>query len=159
MGEADQPTSVRQIMRPSPTVSTDDSVATVARLMAEHRLSGLPVADRGQLVGIITEADLITREATPDMPTMVPYFDAVFVADAGADFGEEVRRIVATTAGQLMTSPVMSLRDTATLTQVATFFVDRDVNQAPVVDARGELVGFVSRSDLIPVIAKLEAIE
>ncbi|HEU5433008.1 MAG TPA: CBS domain-containing protein [Thermomicrobiales bacterium] len=158
MSDGEQPVSVRQIMRPCPTVSPDDSVATVARLMADHRLSGLPVVDRGELVGIITEADLITREATPDMPTLVPYFDAVFVADAGADFGEEVRRIVATTAGQLMTSPVLSLRDTATLTQVATFFLDRDVNQAPVVDARGELVGIVSRSDLIPVIAKLEAL-
>ncbi|HEU0114809.1 MAG TPA: CBS domain-containing protein, partial [Thermomicrobiales bacterium] len=101
MTEAEPAVSVRQIMRPCPTVSPDDSVATVARLMAEHRLSGLPVMERGQLVGIITEADLITREATPDLPTMVPYFDAVFVADAGADFGEEVRRIVATTARQL----------------------------------------------------------
>jgi len=159
MTDADRAVSVRQIMRECPAVSVDDSVATVARLMAEHRLSGLPVLEQGRLVGIVTEADLITREATPDMPTMVPYFDAVFVADAGADFGEELRRIVATTAGQLMTSPVLSLRDSATLTDVATFFVDRDVNQAPVVDANGELVGFVSRSDLIPVIAKLEALD
>ncbi|HET7092530.1 MAG TPA: CBS domain-containing protein [Thermomicrobiales bacterium] len=159
MSESEPTVSVRQIMRECPNVAPDDSVATVARLMAEHRITGLPVMERGKLIGIITEADLITREATPDMPTMVPYFDAVFVADAGTDFGEEVRRIVATTAGQLMTSPVLSLRDTATLTQVATFFLDRDVNQAPVVDAGGALVGFVSRSDLIPVIAKLEAME
>ena len=159
MTDTDRTVSVRQIMRPCPTVSVDDSVATVARLMAEHRLSGLPVFEDDRLVGIITEADLITREATPDLPTIVPYFDAVFVADAGADFGEEIRRIVATTAGQLMTSPVFSLRDTATLTDVATFFLDRDVNQAPVVDASGELIGFVSRTDLIPVIAKLEALD
>jgi CBS domain-containing protein len=159
MTDADRTVSVRQIMRACPAVSVDDSVATVARLMAEHRLSGLPVFEEERLVGIVTEADLITREATPDMPTMVPYFDAVFVADAGADFGEEIRRIVATTAGQLMTSPVMSLRDTATLTDVATFFLDRDVNQAPVVDASGELIGCVARADLIPVIAKLEALD
>jgi CBS domain-containing protein len=159
MSDADRTVTVRQIMRGCPTAAPDDSVATVARLMAEHRLTGLPVLENGRLVGIITEADLITREATPDLPTMVPYFDAVFVADAGADFGEELRRIVATTAGHLMTSPVLSLRDTATLSDVATFFIDRDVNQAPVVDAGGALVGFVSRSDLIPVIAKLEAME
>jgi CBS domain-containing protein len=159
MSDADRSVTVRQIMRSCPTVSPNDSVATVARLMAEHRLTGLPVLEDGRLVGIITEADLITREAAPDMPTMVPYFDAVFVADAGADFDEELRRIVATTAGQLMTSPVLSLRDTATLSDVATFFIDREINQAPVVDTSGALLGFVSRSDLIPVIAKLEAME
>lgn len=155
---AEPSVTVRAVMRtPAPLVDVSASVGEVARLMAEERVSGVGVLEDGVLVGIVTEEDLIERIAEPDFPTLVPFFDAVFVADAGTPFEEDLAKILATTAGELMTSPVFSLRDTATLSEVATFFVDRKFRQAPVVDAANAIVGIVSRGDLVPVIARLEA--
>jgi CBS domain-containing protein len=150
--------TVAGIMRTDvPIVAPGDSVATAARLMAESGLPGVVVVDDGEIVGIVTEKDLIARQADVDVPTVVPFLDAIFVADGGRDFDEEMRRVLAVTAGDLMTSPVYNIKSSATLEQVATLMLDRSVNPVPVVDEELSLVGIVSRADLVRVIARLEA--
>ena len=150
--------TVRDLMRPDvPTVASTDSIATVARILSESGLPGIPVVEDGEIVGIVTEKDLIAREADVEVPTPLPFLDAIFVLDGGRNFDEEMRHVLAVTAGQLMTSPVFNILDTATLSQVATLMIDEGVNPVPVVDAAHQLVGIVSRSDLVRVIARLEA--
>jgi CBS domain-containing protein len=150
--------TVRELMRTDvPTVSPADSIATVARLLAASGLPGLPVVEEGEIVGIVTEKDLIVRQADVAVPTPVPFLDAIFVLDGGRDFEEDLRHVLAVTAGELMTSPVYNILETATLSQVATLMIDEDVNPVPVVDEALRLVGIVSRSDIVRVIARLEA--
>ena len=157
MAETEPVVTVAELMRTEvPVVGPDDSVATVARLMTEHDLPGLPVVAAGEIVGIVTEADLVAREADVTVPTVVPFLDAIFVADAGRDFDEELRRVLAVTAGELMSAPVYSIRVSATLEQVASLMVEQRVNPVPVVDDESNLVGIVSRADLVRVIARLE---
>jgi CBS domain-containing protein len=55
-----------------------------------------------------------------------------------------------------MSSPVVSIRDSATLEQIATLMIDDGVNPVPVLDDANTLVGIVSRADLVRVIARLE---
>ncbi len=150
--------TVADIMRPDvQTVGPDASVAVVARLLADNRLPGVPVVENDTLIGIVTEADIITREADVEVPTPVPFLDAIFMVDAGRDFDEELRRVTAVSARDLMTSPVISIRESATLTQLATLMIDERVNPVPVVDDELKLVGIVSRADLVHVIARLES--
>ena len=141
-----------------PTASPETPIAELARLMVEHHVPGLPVIARGELVGIVTEADLIQREATVDMPSIVTFLDAVIVADAGTPFEEELRRVVATTADELMTSPVISIRDSATVAELATLMLQQRVNPVPVVDDSRQIVGLATRSGLIELIARLESV-
>jgi CBS domain-containing protein len=149
--------TVKQIMRRDiPEVSPDDSVAYVARMMVEHRLAGVPVVENGEVVGIITESDIIAREADVDAPTPVPFLDAIFVADAGHLYEDEVRRALAIDARMLMSSPVTNIRQSATLSEVATVMMDRHMKVLPVLDEANTLVGIISRSDLVRVIADLE---
>ncbi len=150
--------TVADIMRPDvQTVSPDASVAVVARLLADDRLPGVPVVENDTLIGIVTEADIIAREADVEVPTPVPFLDAIFMVDAGRDFDEELRRVTAVTARDLMTTPVINIRESATLTQLATLMIDERVNPVPVVDDELNLVGIVSRADLVRVIARLES--
>jgi CBS domain-containing protein len=149
---------VCDIMRTDvPTVSPADTIGTVARLMTVSGLPGVPVIDRGEIVGIVTEKDLIAREADVEVPTPVPFLDAIFFLDGGRPFDEDLRHVLAVTAGDLMTSPVYNILDTATLSQIATLMIDEDVNPVPVVDASLRLVGIVSRADLVRLIARLES--
>jgi CBS domain-containing protein len=149
---------VREIMRTDvPTVSPDDSVATVANLLVSTGLVGVPVVENDRMIGIVTDSDVIAREADVDAPTVVPFLDAIFVADAGRSFQEEVRHALAVNARQLMTSPVISIRDSATLSHIATLMVDEKVNPVPVLDDDDHLVGIIQRSDLVRVIARLES--
>lgn len=148
---------VTQIMRSDiPTVTPDSSIGATAKLLVDHQVPGVAVVENGKLIGIITEADLIAREADVDVPTPVPFLDAIFMADAGPAFNEEMRKVLAVNARQLMTSPVISIRNTATLTEVATLMVDRRINPIPVLDDDLHVVGMVSRSDLVRIISALE---
>jgi CBS domain-containing protein len=143
--------------REVPVASPTTTIAELARLMVEHRVPGLPVIADGELVGIVTEADLIQREANVDIPSPVAFLDAIFVADTGTPFGEELRRVVATTASELMTSPVISIRDRATISELATLMLRERINPVPVVDDNRQIVGLATRSGLVEVIARLEA--
>jgi CBS domain-containing protein len=155
---SDPDPTVREIMQTDvPTVSPDDTVATVASLMADFGLKGVPVVENERMIGIITDSDIIARQADVDAPTVVPFLDAMLVADAGRSYKEEVRRALAVNARQLMSSPVVSIRETATLEQIATLMIDDGVNPVPVLDADNNLVGIVSRADLVRVIARLES--
>ncbi len=152
--------TVRDLMRTDvPIASPSDSIATVARLLADSGLPGVPVVDDdGEIAGIVTEKDLIARQADVDIPTPLPFFDAIFELDGGRDFDEELRHVLAVTAGDLMTHPVFNVLDTATLSQVATLMVEEGVNPIPVIDHQSrQLIGIVSRADLVRVIARMEA--
>ena len=150
--------TVKDVMRREvPVANPATPVAELARLMVDHRVPGVPVVDDGELVGIVTEADLIQREADVDVPSVGTLFDAVIFADAGTPFAEELRHVLATTAGELMTAPVISIRDYATLGELATLMMRRRINPVPVVDEERRIVGLATRTGLVELIARLES--
>jgi CBS domain-containing protein len=151
--------SVKDVMRRQvPVANRGTTVAELARMMVEHRVPGVPILEDGELVGIVTEADLIQREAEVDVPSVFAFLDAVIVADAGNPFGEELRRVVATTASELMTSPVISIRDHATLSELATLMLQRRINPIPVVNDARQIVGLATRTGIVELIARLESV-
>lgn len=150
--------SVRDVMRREvPIAGVAASVGELARLMVDHRVPGVPIIDDGELVGIVTEGDLIQREANVDIPAVATLFDAVLMADAGEPFEEELRHVLATTAGELMSAPVISIRDFATLSELATLMMQERVNPVPVVNDARQIVGLATRTGLVEMIARLES--
>jgi CBS domain-containing protein len=149
---------VKDVMRREvPLATPDTTVAEIARMMVEHRVPGVPVINDGELVGIVTEADLIQREANVDSPAITTFLDAVIVADAGTPFEDVVRRVLATTAEELMTAPVVSIRDVATVSELATLMLQRRINPVPVVNADRQIIGLATRSAIVELIARLES--
>jgi CBS domain-containing protein len=151
-----EPTAADVMQTNVPTLAKGDSVARVAKLMADSGVPGLVVLDDGVIAGIITESDLVTRQSDFTPPGVTSVLDAVFTTDAGWDYDEEVRRALAMTAADLMTHPVYSIRAHATLGEVATLMHQYGINPVPVVDDADRLVGMVSRADIVRIIAVLE---
>lgn len=149
---ADQP--VTQIMTTDVyAVMEHVSIPTIARIMRDNGISGLPVInDQSQIVGIITEMDIVSHEIQVDTPTFVPFLDAIFRMP-GDTSDDDIRRVLATTAGELMTSPVYSVTTNASVREVATLMFERRVNPVPVLDGENRVVGIVSRSDVVGLIA------
>ncbi len=143
--------------REVPVAEPTTTIGELARMMVEHRVPGVPVIDQGELIGIVTEADLIQRQANIDAPSVIPFLDAMIVADAGTPFEEELRRVVATTADEIMTSPVISIRDVATVAELATLILQQRVNPVPVVDDGRQIVGLCTRTGIVELIARLES--
>lgn len=139
-----------------PSVGPDASIADVLRVMVKYDVAGVAVVDNDEIVGIITESDVVARQADVDTPLPVPFLDAIFVVDAGRSYPEEIRKVLAIYASQLMTAPVTSIRSIANLEQIATVMMERDVHPLPVVDENNQYIGIVSRRDLVRVIAEME---
>lgn len=139
-----------------PAMSPEATIADVLRTFVEFDVAGVAVVEGDEIIGIITESDVVVRQADVDAPVSVPFLDAIFFVDAGRQYEEEVRKALATNARQLMTAPVISIRSRATLGEVATIMVDHDVHPLPVVDDEGHYLGIVSRRDLVRVLAELE---
>jgi CBS domain-containing protein len=130
------------------TATPEMSVSEVARLMVEHHIGGLPVLDGDRLVGLVTDLDLIARHQEPEMPSIFAFFGG-YIPIGEREYEEEMRRILATTAAELMTTTVFSIREDATIEELATLMYEREVNPVPVLNAQRRLVGIVSRSDLV----------
>ena len=146
---------VTAIMTPEvTTVAPDTPIVEVARLMADQDISGIPVVEpgTGELVGLITELEMIERQAKFELPTYTRILDATFVI-AEKDSEQKLARILATTAGELMQDIVYSIREDATIEDVATLMFERKVNPVPVISFDDQLNGIVSRADIIGLMA------
>ena len=147
---------VTQIMTPDViTVAPATPINEVARLMVTQGVSGVPVVDplSGELVGMITELEMIERQAKFDAPVYSTFLDALFVIQK-EDSEEQLARILATRADELMERTVYSIREDAEVQEVATLMFERKVNPVPVISINDELIGINSRSDIIRLMAR-----
>jgi CBS domain-containing protein len=132
------------------TVQADTDVAEAIKQLGHHDVSALPVVDaQGQLIGIISEADLIHRVELGTEKHRPWWLEAVTGASALAqDFAKSHGKKV----GEVMTTKVVSVSPEAPLAEIATLFERKRIKRVPVVK-EGKLVGMVSRANLIQALA------
>jgi CBS domain-containing protein len=135
-------------------VPTTADVVEVARLMVQHDITGVPVVEGGRVVGLITDADMVSREIDVDPPAYGTFLDAIFRLPWDKS-DEELRHVLATTAGELMSKPAITIRSSASVRDAANLMYKRGVNPLPVLDDTGRMVGIISRSDIIRLIAEV----
>jgi CBS domain-containing protein len=123
------------------TVTPGMSLKEAARTMTDVGVSGLPVLDEdGRIIGIITEADFLAREAGRSEPRRRRLLDALF---------NEPQVAEAETVEQAMTLDPFVIYPEASLTEAARVMVNHGVKRLPVVDAEGRLAGVISRADVV----------
>jgi CBS domain-containing protein len=131
------------------TVAPEASVTEAAHLMVDKHVGALPVMDGGELVGIVTEGDLIMQDVKLEFPTYIHLLDGMIMyPPATARFEDELRKAVAASVGAVMTRDIVTVEATTPVEDVATLFVERNVSRIPVL-ANGKLVGIVSKSDVV----------
>ena len=135
---------VRDVMTTSVvTVDRITPYKEIARLLTEHRISGIPVLQMGrEVAGVVTEADLLAAQTKTAQ--------RLHAATRGRWLRRGPRH-PALTAGEMMSAPPVTISPDATLPAAARLMCDRHVRRLPVVDAKGKLVGLVSRRDLLSV--------
>lgn len=150
---------VRDIMTtPVITVTPDATIQEIARLMRDHYISSLPVVNaEGELVGIVTEADLIARHAPAREPQYISLLWAAIPLrlDDYTRYKEQVRQILATNAEQLMTRAPATIHPADTIERAAELMIRPGHSSLPVVE-NGRLAGIVTRTDLVRLIEELE---
>lgn len=133
------------------SIRPDTRVGDIARILREKSLSGLPVVtEDGELVGIVTELDMLSRHAKPQLPTFLPLLGA-YIPLRSKEYNESLRRITGVTAEDIMTTPVNTTTPDADIEDVAAVMISNRSNPLPVVDEDGRLIGIISRTDILRV--------
>jgi CBS domain-containing protein len=125
------------------TVDRATPYKEIARLLAEHRISGMPVLKMGrEVAGVVTEADLLAAEARTASRLRSAH---------RISLRRRTGQHPALTAGALMTSPAITIGPHVTVHAAGRVMSDRHVRLLPVVDDHARLIGVVSRRDLLAV--------
>lgn len=143
---------VKDVMT-TPVVSVSESASykDIIDALVDHTISAVPVVDpAGRVIGVVSEADLLCRMEFAG-------------STGGRHLLERKRRRSARakaqgdSAAELMSAPAVVIDPRATLTVAARLMDAEEVKRLPVVDHKGELVGIVSRRDLLRVYLREDA--
>jgi CBS-domain-containing membrane protein len=135
---------VKDVMRSPPVTVGERATATqIARLMSDHRLSCLPVVDgQGRAIGVVSEEDLLRfREGGRPAPWWLP---------------GRSRKADGQTAAGLMTSPAITISPDAPLAAAARRMTQHHIRLLPVVTPEGDLMGVVSRRNLLSIFLRTD---
>ncbi|MFI8536567.1 CBS domain-containing protein [Streptomyces aquilus] len=120
-------------------VGRDASFKEIVGLIDQWKVSALPVLEgEGRVVGVVSEADLLAKEGVKG------------ANEQALDLAERAKS-EGLTAGELMSTPAVTVHADASVAEAARIMARRRVKRLPVVDAIGILQGVVSRSDLLKV--------
>ena len=134
------------------SVTKDASFRAMVAALREYRVSAFPVVDDdGKVIGVVSEADMLVKEALESEPEGMPGMIA------GILRRKEHEKARGTTAGDLMTCPAVTVTPDDTLERAARLMYTRKVKRLPVIDANGHLVGIISRADVLSVFDRTDA--
>jgi CBS domain-containing protein len=126
----------------------------VARLLDEHRISGLPVVDQDdKVLGVISESDLVQHQAAGPPESPVRRFRLPALRRATRRAAAVAR---AATAGELMSTPAISVHPERPVADAARVMERHGVERLPVVDEEDRLIGIATRRDLLRVFLRTD---
>lgn len=132
------------------TINKNASVAELSELLIKNKISGVPVVDdSGKLVGIATEGDLIVRDADLHFPRYFKLLDSIIYLESLNKFKRNLRKYLGTKVEDVMTSKVKIVKEDTPVNVVANIMVRNNVNRVPVLDNDGNLVGIITRADIV----------
>lgn len=141
------------------TVHPNDSVSKVAEIIHTHHFTGVPVVgDNNEVVGMIAERDFITADSQLYLPTYIKVLSELDYSKAAEKTGVPyaAKQIMSATAADIMNRKIPFAHPEMTLEQLAVLFAERRINPIPVTDSKNQLLGIISRSDLIKLFSPQE---
>ncbi|GAA0986282.1 CBS domain-containing protein [Acrocarpospora macrocephala] len=141
-----RPTVADVMTRDVLSITEDTGFKDIVVALAARGVSGAPVVDtKGQVLGIVTESDLLRKEEFKSVhEDRRPFFetrrDRLVRAKSQGERADE-----------LMTTPVTTVDPDISIPAAARLMAERSVKRLPVIDYSGRLIGIVSRSDLLKV--------
>jgi CBS-domain-containing membrane protein len=130
------------------TVKPDTTIEELARTLMKNQISGVPVVDdKGKVVGVVTENDLISKNSRLHIPTILRLFDA-YIPLGTSRLETDIKRMTATTVNDICSKEVITIDSETSLEYIATLITERKIHLLPVLK-EGTLVGIIGKKDLI----------
>jgi CBS domain-containing protein len=147
------------IMDPGiPAVHPDDDARTAIEALAKLDVGAIPVVEDGQVVGIVSESDLIISDERADLhlPHYLNIMGGIVFVESMKGFEQRLQKAFATKVGDLMTPDPVTVHVDEEVGQVARLIAESHHNHLPVVDDEGHLAGMVTRADALAALVEGE---
>ncbi|PSB22316.1 phosphoribulokinase [filamentous cyanobacterium CCP1] len=145
-------TTVADIMTRDPiVVSPETPLNEAIKILAEQRISGLPVVDaEGKLAGVISETDLMWRETGITPPAYLMILDSVIYLENPAKYDRDLHKALGQTVGEVMTKKdIVTITPDKSVRNAAQLMNERKVHRLIVVDAAKQVIGVLTRGDVV----------
>ncbi|MGA2152309.1 MAG: CBS domain-containing protein, partial [Geobacteraceae bacterium] len=130
------------------------TIRELAELFNRHRISSAPVVDdNGEMIGIVTETDLIEQDKNLHIPTVISLFDWVIYLESDKKFEKELKKMTGQSVGEIYSEDFVKVTPATPVSDVADILSSRKMNAIPVLDGN-KIVGIVARIDLIRTMIK-----
>ena len=137
------------------TCAPGDSLSYISNLFKENHISGIPVVDKGKVVGLVSETDIIKLFRIPEFSNelwLPSPFEIIEIPIRNLVRIEETRKALENLkmkpVKDIMTKTVHTISPEDSLEDASSIMVRHNVNRLPVIE-NGRLVGIVARSDII----------
>ena len=149
------PNTVADAMSRDPIVLRPQTPLNEAiQILAEKHFSGLPVVDdAGQLVGVISETDLMWQETGVTPPAYIMFLDIVIYLKNPTTYERDLHKALGQTVGEVMSSDPVTVSPDKPLKEAAQLMHEREVRRLLVLDAEGHVIGILTRGDIIKAMA------
>lgn len=150
--------TVAEVMTPNPlTVMPQTSLKEAIEILAQKRISGLPVVDEaGKLVGVISESDLMWQETGVDPPPYIMLLDSVIYLRNPSRYDKLIHKALGQTVGEVMTDKPITIEPERSIREAAHLMYEKHIRRLPVIDnATGKVIGIVTRGDIIRTMADI----
>lgn len=147
--------TVADIMTTDPiSVSPQTSLQEAIQILADKKISGLPVVDeQGKLIGIISETDLTWQATGVEPPPYIMFLDSVIYLQNPAKHNQEVHKALGQTVGEAMSDRPISIQSDKLVREAARIMHEKKVRRLPVVDAQSKVIGIITQGDVIRMMA------
>lgn len=136
------------------TVTPDTPLRELAKILAGRSINGVPVVDdKGKVLGVVCESDLVNQNRPLHIPTVFVLLDSLIPLENPWRLNKEFKRLTATTVEDIYSKPAFCIKPDTDLSEVAKIMWDKKYYTLPVVEG-GRLVGVVGKGDVIKSLAK-----
>jgi CBS-domain-containing membrane protein len=147
--------TARDIMTPEViTIGLEARIEDLAKLLAERRISGVPVLDQeGRLAGVVTQSDLVQRSRDLELPPALNILDLHLFLETPSRFQKRLEKLLGDRVKDVMTPNPVTVTPDTPVNDIARLMTAKGVHTLPVIEA-GKVVGIVGKLDLIRGLAR-----
>ena len=147
--------SILEVMTPNPiTVTPKTDLKDAIALLAENKISGLPVIDEeDNLVGMLSESDLMWQESGVEPPPYIMILDSIIYLQNLSRYEKEIHKALGQTVADVMSEKPLTIRSDQKIKQAAKILHQKEVRRLPVIDNEGKVIGILTQGDIIRAMA------
>ncbi|AFZ54226.1 CBS domain-containing protein [Cyanobacterium aponinum UTEX 3222] len=147
--------TVGEVMTPNPiTVKPETPLKEAIALLVEHKISGMPVIkEGGELVGILSESDLMWQETGVEPPPYIMILDSIIYLQNPNRYDKEIHKALGQTVADVMSDKPITISSTKTIKEAAQLLHQKQIRRLPVVDSDKKIIGILTQGDIIRAMA------